>query len=146
MQPNDVTGNLGLHPTLQMQRWVNFRQRWVLSVAVQQLLMKWHNRQFHMNLGKLQELTRQGHLPKAIANCEHPICRSCQLGKAHRRPVASASKANPIDSGDLQPGDCVSVDQMDSSDPGHVDTYSGKLTSAHYHAASLYTDHASQFM
>jgi hypothetical protein len=35
MQPNVVTGNIGLHPTLQTQHWVNCHQRWVFSFAVQ---------------------------------------------------------------------------------------------------------------
>jgi hypothetical protein len=99
-----------------------------------------------MSFGHLQELARQGKLPKAIAGCNHPICRSCQYGKAHKRLVASLGKAHPIDSGDLNPGDCVSVDQIESSSPGYVDTYQGKPTTARYHAASLYTDHASRFM
>jgi len=112
----------------------------------QQLLLKWHNRLSHMDFGKLQDLARQRRLQKAIANCNHPICRSCQLGKAHRRPVASVTKAHPMESDDLQPGDCVSVDQIESSTPGYIDTYSGKPPSTRYHAASLYVDHASCFM
>ncbi len=38
------------------------------------------------------------------------------------------------------------MDQIESSAPGIVDTYQGKLTTARFHAASLYTDHASRFM
>jgi hypothetical protein len=112
----------------------------------QKLLLKWHNRLAHTSFSHIQELARQGRLPKAIASCNHPVCSSCQYGKAHRRPSASVTKAQPIDSGDLQPGDCVSVDQIESSAPGLVDNYSGKPTTARYHAASLYTDHASRFM
>jgi hypothetical protein len=99
-----------------------------------------------MGFGHLQALARQGRLPKVMAACDHPICHSCQYGKAHKRSVASSGKAHPIDSGDLQPGDCVSVDQFESSSPGYVDTYQGKPTTARYHAASLYMDHASRFM
>jgi len=112
----------------------------------QQLLLRWHNCLSHMSFSKLQVLARQGRLPKQIATCEHPICSSCQMGKAHRRPVTHISKMRPIDAEDLQPGDRVSVDQIESSTPGMVDTYSGKPTSARYHAASLYTDHASPYM
>jgi hypothetical protein len=52
----------------------------------------------------------------------------------------------PIDAEDLQPGDRVSADQIESSTPGMVDTYFGKPMSARYHAALLYTDHASHYM
>ena len=68
------------------------------------------------------------------------------MGKAHRRPVTHISKMRPIDAEDLQLEDRVSVDQIESSTPGMVVTYSGKLTSARYHAALLYTDHASRYM
>jgi len=60
--------------------------------------------------------------------------------------VASSTKAQPIDAGNLLPGDCVSVDQIKSPAPGYVDIYVGKPTSARYHAAYLYTDHACHFM
>jgi hypothetical protein len=112
----------------------------------QLLLLRWHQRLSHLNFAHIQALSRQGRLPKALANCEPPVCKSCQFGKAHRRPVASVEKAKPIDANDLNPGDCVSVDQIESSEPGYVDVHTGKPTTAKYHAASLYTDHASRFM
>ncbi len=112
----------------------------------QLLLLRWHQRLSHLNFAHIQDLSRQGHLPKALAHCEPPVCKSCQFGKAHSRPVASAEKAKPIDANDLNPGDCVSVDQIESSEPGYVDVHTGKPTTAKYHAASLYTDHASRFM
>jgi hypothetical protein len=99
-----------------------------------------------MNFGIIQDLAQSGCLPKALAACDPPICKSCQVGKAHRCPVAYAGKAQPIDSNHLSPGDCVSVDPLESSEPGYVDVFSGKPTTATYHAASLYTDHASRFM
>ncbi len=81
-----------------------------------------------------------------MATCDIPICTSCQYGKAHRHPPAVGNKARPIDHDDLKPGDRVSVDQIESPTPGMVDTLSGNPTSARFHVASLYTDHASWFM
>jgi hypothetical protein len=60
--------------------------------------------------------------------------------------VASKEKAQPIDSNNPQPGDCVSVDQLASSETGYVDVYRGKPMTARYHAASLYTNNASCIM
>ncbi len=40
----------------------------------------------------------------------------------------------------------MSVDQIESPSPGYVNTFQGKPTTARYHVASLYTDHASRFM
>jgi hypothetical protein len=111
----------------------------------QKLSLKWHQRLAHMHFGKIQDLARQGKLHKAIIGCDPPICRSCQFGKAHRRPSASPTTARAIDSDDLQPGDKVSVDQIESSTPGYVDNYRGKPTTAKFHAASIYVDHASRY-
>jgi len=110
----------------------------------QRLLMKWHNRLSHLSFNKIQELARQGKLPKQIAKCDHPICISCQLGKAHRRPIPNVNKARPIDAEELIPGDKVSEDQIESPAPGMVDTYSGLPVTARYHAASLYTERCQQ--
>jgi hypothetical protein len=49
-----------------------------------------------------------------------------------------------IDHDDLQPGDKVSVNQIESSAPGLVAISCGKPTNATYHAASVYVDHASR--
>jgi hypothetical protein len=111
----------------------------------QKLLLRWHNRLAHMHFHKIQELARLGKLPKSLLGCDPPLCRSCQFGKAHKRPSASASTARPIDSDNLQPGDRVSIDQLESSTPGCVDNYKGKPTTAKYHAASVYVDHASHY-
>lgn len=61
----------------------------------QNLSLKWHNCLSHMNFSKIQMIAHQGHLPKTIANCDPPLCQSCQLGKAHCHPVASTSNAQP---------------------------------------------------
>jgi hypothetical protein len=99
----------------------------------QKLLLCWHYRLSHLSFAKIQELARQGHLPKKLATCEPPLCSSCQYDKAHKRPATNSNKARPIDQDDLKPGDRVSVDQLESPMPGMVNTYSGKLTTACYH-------------
>jgi hypothetical protein len=57
-------------------------------------LLKWHNRLSRMNFLKIQDLARQGALQKANADCKHPICHSCQLRKAHCKPIASPTGLN----------------------------------------------------
>jgi hypothetical protein len=108
-------------------------------------MLKWHNRLSHLYFGKIQDLPRQGKLPKALIGCDPPICCSCQYGKAHRRPSVSQEAASPIDSEDLQPGDKVSVDQIESTTPGYVDIYKEKPTTARFTAALVYVDHASRY-
>lgn len=94
-----------------------------------------------MHFHKLQDLARQGRLPKTILGCDPPICQSCQFGKAYKQQSASPATAHPIDSGNLKPGDKVSVDQLESTTPGFVGIYKRKHTTAKYHAASVYVDH-----
>ena len=57
----------------------------------------------------------------AQLRCAAPMCEACELARAQRRPTR-ATKTTPrpevIDSiraEDLKPGDCVSVDQYESS-------------------------------
>jgi len=101
----------------------------------QQLLLKWHNQLSHMKFGKMQDLPWQGCWPKSISTYEHPTCCSCQLGKAHHCPVTSPSRAWRIDSGDLQPSDCVSVDQIESPAPGYA---THVVENPHWHGIMLH--------
>ena len=42
-----------------------------------------------------------------------------------------------------EPGECVSVDQLESSIPGFIPQLKGKLTKQRYHAAMVFVDHYS---
>jgi hypothetical protein len=98
-----------------------------------------------MSFSKIQDLACQGKLPNSLLGFPHPICKSCQYGKAHRRSVAAADIAQPIDVGNLNPGDRISIDQIKSWTPGYINIFKGKPTSAKYHVASVYLDHASRY-
>jgi len=113
--------------------------------ASQKLLLRWHCLS-HLNFQKLQDLARQGKLPKKILGCSPPLCHSCLFGKAHQRASPSSDAIPHIDSGYLHSGDKVSVDQLESSTPGYVDTFKGKPTKAKYNATSVYVDHASRLI
>jgi hypothetical protein len=51
-----------------------------------------------------------------------------------------------LDSGHLHPGDCISVDQLESNTPGLVPQTRSTLTKTTYQAATLFCDHASRFL
>jgi hypothetical protein len=87
--------------------------------SAQKLLLRWPYHLSHLHFAKIQELARHGRLAKKLAACDPPLCTSCQYGKAHRRPAATGIKLRPIDHDDLQPGDRVSVDQIESPTPWH---------------------------
>jgi hypothetical protein len=111
---------------------------------VQQQLLRVHYRLGHLGMDRIQALARAGILPKHLAPCPKPLCASCQLGKAHRS--ATPSTGTPLDVDHLKPGDCVSVDQLESNTPGSVPTSQGLPTKCIYQAATLFCDHASRYL
>ena len=110
-----------------------------LSAAQKQLKLD-HDRLGHLSMKMIQKLYQpedlsspdfDGHptssdpclLAKDSAQlrCATPMCEACELARARRRPTG-ATKTTPrpevIDSiraGDLKPGNCISVDQYESS-------------------------------
>jgi hypothetical protein len=98
----------------------------------------------HLGFDSSQALACSGLLPKELASCPKPLCSSCQFGKAHLKALPSTG--TPLDSGRLLPGDCVLVDQLESSTPGLVPQTRGSPTKTTYQAATLFCDHASQFI
>ena len=100
----------------------------------QKELLLWHQRLGHAGFRWIQSLMRK---PKhdvgdneeppmiptktpSTANCSPPRCPACQLSKAHRRnPKSQLAHNKPememaIRRDNLDPGDCVSVDQHQS--------------------------------
>ena len=59
----------------------------VLS-PVQQELMSWHHRLYHLPFWWLFQYAKMGYLPKQFLDCRSkpPMCIACQFGQAHRRP------------------------------------------------------------
>ena len=82
-------------------------------------LLRWHYRSGHMSFHKLKAMARLGILPRRLANVEIPQCASCYFGKMARKPWRSKTQPRCISPG-IRPGQCVSVDQMESSTTGFV--------------------------
>ena len=87
---------------------------------------------------------------KSVLTCPSPACATCNIAKARRRPTkAKKTSPNPdvIDSlraNDLQPGDCFSVDQYESSVRGRLPHTRGRERSTNrYCGGTLFFDHAS---
>jgi hypothetical protein len=60
--------------------------------------------------------------------------------------TATISPGTPLDAAHLHPGDCVSVDQLESNTPGSVLTSHGTPTKCTFQAATFFCDHASHFI
>ena len=90
----------------------------------------------------LQKLFRRGVLPKEIANCDIPVCPSCEYGKAKKKPVMKnvcIHKHTPD-----CPGDLIHMDQAISSSPGRQLMSSGKPTKKTVNTFSLFVDKVSK--
>lgn len=109
-------------------------------------MLKWHHRLGHASFKKIRWLARQGILPKYLATCKPPMCSSCLYGKATRRP--SRTKSQPLGVASLRtidkPGQCVSIDMLESITPGFIAQLRGKPTKQRYRAATIFVDHYSR--
>ena len=107
-------------------------------------LFRWHLRLSHCSFDKLKIMAARGDLPSRLKDCPVPQCPACTYGKMTRRAWRSKNKTSNIQPRTItQPGDCVSVDQMESSSPGFIAQLKGILTRKRYTAATVFVDHFS---
>ena len=86
-----------------------------LSATTRELLT-WHRKLGHRNFDFIQQLARDGVLPKYLATVKTiPTCSDCKFGEQHKRPYESRGS---IDASDSAPGSTTSGDQMEYHTPG----------------------------
>jgi hypothetical protein len=105
--------------------------------------LKWHHRLGHISPCKIQLMAKEGRLPAKLASCNILMCTSCMYGKATKRPWRSKAPPNRIKSICTFPGQCVSVDQLESSTPGLIAQLRGIPTHRQYRVATVFVDHYS---
>lgn len=112
----------------------------------QRELQQIHERLGHAPMHRLRAMAKHGILPKYLAEVPVPICASCQYGKQTRTPWRSRSPAGSTSRlvKITQPGDCVSIDQLESPTPGFIGQIKGILTTKRYQAATVFVDHFSR--
>ena len=106
-------------------------------------LLRWHYRLGHISFSKLKAMARLGIIPKRLANVEHIKCRACQFGKLTRKPWRNKGQQPRRILPATKPGQCISVDQMESSTIGFVAQLKGRLTKRRYRVATIFVDHFS---
>ena len=141
-----------------------FDERNLNLTGPQHELLAWHYRWGHVSMRKIQRLIRPGDydetqhsetisgMPvlksnfKQTRSCVPPQCASCNLAKASRTPIRTASTPCSSDGslkdGDLKPGDCISMDQIVCPQKGRT-LSSGKGTIT---GGTIFVDHASGFI
>ena len=108
-------------------------------------LLKIHQRMGHISFHRLQTMAKLGHLPKSLEKCPLPVCSACLYGKQTRRPWRTRSRSSTAPAAaPLQPGDMVSVDQMQSPHPGLIAQMTGRPTTLRYKYATVYVDQGSR--
>ena len=109
------------------------------STPEAELLMAHHQFQ-HISFSKLQEMARQGILPRRLAQCKIPTCSACLYGMATKRAWQSKQERQRQRSLVLKPGKVISVDQMVSPVPGLIAQMVGFLTKQRYKYATVFID------
>lgn len=113
-----------------------------LLVSDEKLKMEYHEKLGHLPFAQLDSLSEQGILPRKLAKIKSPKCPGCIYGKAHRKPWRTKAQPKSIKRAE-KPGDCVSVDQLQSPVPGFVPIAKGSPTLSRYNGATVFADHAS---
>ena len=107
-------------------------------------LLQYHYRLGHVPFDKLKRMSNEGRLPPKLQQCRTPKCAACLYGKATKRSWRTRAKPNRIAPRTVEgPGDCVSIDQLESSTPGLIAQLRGWLTKQRYTTATVFTDHFS---
>ena len=109
-------------------------------------LLRWHYRLGHLSFNKLQALAKLRVLPYKLSSIRPPKCACCMYGAMTKKPWRSKGSANKRSVNvATKSGECVSVDQMESSSFGFVAQLKGKLTKRKYKYATVFVDHYSRY-
>jgi hypothetical protein len=107
--------------------------------------MQWHYRLGHLPFSRLKQLAINGKIPKKLAKVAPPKCAGCLFGAMTKIPWRSKeTKAYHKVFVATKPGECISVNQMTSTEPGFYAQLKGKLTKKRYCCATIFVDHFSR--
>jgi hypothetical protein len=99
----------------------------------------------HVSMHTVQHMASKGLLPSEIAKCKIPVCQACMYGMMTKKPWRTKAVSKPMSIVIVNPGDWVSVDQLESKNPGLLGQLKGIPTKARYKVAILFVDHISDF-
>jgi hypothetical protein len=121
------------------------KQDHVHSQDPSSLLLHWHYRLGHLSFKTLQSMAKSKVILPSLATCAVPKCAACLNGKATKRVWRTRASPNNITPAIITgPGDCMSVDQIESSTTGLIAQITGFLTRQRYTVATVFVDHYSR--
>jgi hypothetical protein len=102
-------------------------------------LMRWHYRLGHVPFSKLKQLVTNGKIPQRLASVCPPCCAGCLFGAMTKVPWQTKASSNDGDSifAATKPGDCISGNHMQSTEPGFYGQANGALTKTCYKNVTL---------
>ena len=86
------------------------------------------------------QFVKQGLLPKKVLKSNIPICPACQYGKMHCKPWRTKGNHLKASRVATEPGQIVSVDQLESPTPGFIAQLKSILTKQHIKYATVFVD------
>ena len=93
----------------------------------------------------MMNLMELGILPRKLLKIRPPMCACCKIGAMTKQPrrvkggkYKNMRKANA-------PGECVSMDQIESITPGFIGILRGFINKKRYMCAKFFVDHYSGF-
>ena len=116
-----------------------------IHLDAKSLKLLWHHRLGHMPFSVINRMAMNNELPQRIARVKDPMCTACQYGTATRRPWRTRAKSTPVgrQHNITRPGDCISIDQMESPVPGLIAQMKGLPRKERYWGATIFVDHYS---
>jgi hypothetical protein len=104
--------------------------------------MRWHYCLDHASFKKFRLLDLIGEIPKKLAKIRPLRCAGCLLGAMTK--VAWRGKEQKAQHSVFtatKPGECVSVDHLQLTEPGFFGQAKGRLTKTRYKNATIFVDH-----
>ena len=102
--------------------------------------LRWHYCMGHLPFDQIKQLVQTGQLPKRLLTIKKPFCAACQYGKMTKRPWRVKGDNKHSTKTATQPGQVVSVDQLESNSPWLIAQLKGKLTQQRYKYATIFVD------
>jgi hypothetical protein len=107
--------------------------------------MHWQYRLGHLSIPKLKQLAFNVKIPKKLAKVLPPKCAGCLFGVMTKLPWwGKETKADHKVFIATKSWECVSIDQMMSTEVGFCAQLKGKLTKKCYKCATVFADHYSR--
>jgi len=103
-------------------------------------LMYWHLRLGHLAFPRVQHMAQLCLLPHLLVNAFIPFCSGCAYGKMTRHPWRTKGKFQQTPRKTTKPGECTSIDQLESSTPGFIVQLKGITTSKRFKATTIFVD------